>query len=41
MQPYIESATIARNDGFSRALEIDFLYELKARKVVVDFGKSS
>ena len=44
-QPYIESATalsdyyefIARNDGFGRAPEIDFLYETKARKVMVDF----
>ena len=43
-QPYIESAAalsdyekIARNDSFWRALEIDFRYETKARKVVVDF----
>ena len=43
-QPYIESATalsdyeqIARNDGFWRALEIDFHYEAKVRKVMVDF----
>ena len=28
---------IARNDGFWRALEIDFRYETKARKVMVDF----
>ena len=28
---------IARKDGFSRAPEIDFRYELKARKVMVDF----
>ena len=28
---------IVRNDGFSRAPEIDFRYELKARKVMVDF----
>ena len=28
---------IARNDGFSRAPEIDFRYETKARKVMVDF----
>ena len=28
---------IARNGGFSRALEIDFRYETKARKVMVDF----
>ena len=28
---------IARNDGFSRAPEIDFHYETKARKVMVDF----
>ena len=32
---YYES--IARNDGFSRAPEIDFRYETKARKVMVDF----
>ena len=43
-QPYIESATalsdyesIARIDDFSRAPEIDFRYETKARKVMVDF----
>ena len=43
-QPYLVSATvlsdyekIARNDGFWRALEIDFRYETKARKVMVDF----
>ena len=42
-QPYIESATtfsdefIARNDGFRQAPEIDFRYETKARKVMVDF----
>ena len=43
-QPYIESTTvlsdyeeIARNDSFSRAPEIDFCNELKARKVMVDF----
>ena len=50
-QPYIESTTvlsdyefIARNDGFWRAPEIDFLYETEARKVMVDLkfdGKSS
>ena len=28
---------IARNDGFSRAPEIDFRYETKARNVMVDF----
>ena len=28
---------IARNDGFWRAPEIDFRYETKARKVMVDF----
>ena len=28
---------IARNDGFSRAPKIDFRYETKARKVMVDF----
>ena len=28
---------IARNDGFSQAPEIDFRYETKARKVMVDF----
>ena len=28
---------IARNDGFWRAPEIDFCYETKARKVLVDF----
>ena len=28
---------IARNYGFWRALEIDFHYERKARKVMVDF----
>ena len=28
---------IARNDGFSRVPEIDFRYETKARKVMVDF----
>ena len=28
---------IARNDGFWRAPEIDFCYETKARKVMVDF----
>ena len=28
---------IARNDGLWRAPEIDFRYETKARKVVVDF----
>ena len=28
---------IARNDGFWRAPEIDFRYEIKARKVMVDF----
>ena len=28
---------IARNDSFWRALEIDFHYETKARKVMVDF----
>ena len=28
---------IARNEGFWRALEIDFRYETKARKVMVDF----
>ena len=32
---YYES--IARNDGFSRAPEIDFRYETKARKVMIDF----
>ena len=40
-QPYIESATalsdFAINDGFSRALVIDFRYETNARKVMVDF----
>ena len=42
-QPYIESATalsdyefVARNDCFWRAPEIDFRYETKARKVMVD-----
>ena len=29
--------TIARNDSFSRVPEIDFRYEIKARKVMVDF----
>ena len=28
---------IARNDGYWRALEINFHYETKARKVMVDF----
>ena len=28
---------IAGNDSFWRALEIDFRYETKARKVMVDF----
>ena len=28
---------IARNDGFWQAPEIDFLYETKARKVMIDF----
>ena len=28
---------ITRDDGFSRAPEIDFCYETKARKVMVDF----
>ena len=28
---------IARNDGFRRAPEINFCYETKARKVMVDF----
>ena len=28
---------IARNDGFWQAPEIDFLYETKAKKVIVDF----
>ena len=28
---------ITSNDGFSRAPEIDFRYEIKARKVMVDF----
>ena len=28
---------IARNDGFCRAPEIDFPFETKARKVMVDF----
>ena len=28
---------IARNGGFSRVPEIDFLYETKARKVMLDF----
>ena len=49
MPTYIESATalsdyyyyhyefIARNDGFWRAPVIDFRYETKARKVMVDF----
>ena len=42
-QPYIESATslsdeiIPRNDSFWRVSEIDFCYETKARKVLVDF----
>ena len=42
-QPFIKSATalsdefIARNKGFWRAPEIDFRYEAKARKVMVDF----
>ena len=42
-QAYIESATalsdefIARNDDFWRVPEIDFRYEAKARKVMVDF----
>ena len=54
-QPYIESTTvlsdnefIARNNGFWRGPEIDFRYETKTRKVMVDFkfdmlytGKSS
>ena len=34
---YYYHELIARNDGFSRAPEIDFRYETKARKVVVDF----
>ena len=29
---------IARNDGFSRAPEVDLRYETKARKVMVDFN---
>ena len=28
---------IARIDGFSRAPKIDFRYEIKARKVTIDF----
>ena len=43
-QPYIESTTvlsdyesIARIDDFSRVPEIEFRYETKARKVMVDF----
>ena len=41
-QPYIESATALFDKSqettfFSRAPEIDFSYELKARKVMVDF----
>ena len=28
---------IARNEGFARAPEIDFRYETKARKMIVDF----
>ena len=38
-QPYIESVDekIARNNSFWRALELDFRYETKARKVIVDF----
>ena len=43
MPTLIESTTIlsdefiARNDSFWRAPEIDFSYETKARKVMVDF----
>ena len=29
---------ITRNDGFSRVSEIDFRYDTKARKVMVDFN---
>ena len=42
-QSYIESATalsyefIARKDSFWQASEIDFHYETKANKVMVDF----
>ena len=43
-QPYIESATaisdyefIASNDSFCWAPEIDFRYEIEARRVMVDF----
>ena len=28
---------IARNDGFSRATEVDFFYKTKARKVMINF----
>ena len=38
MPTYIEStAILSRKDDFSRAPEIDFCYETKARKVMVDF----
>ena len=33
----VYSEKIVRSDGSWRAPEIDFLYETKARKVVVDF----
>ena len=33
----ISMKKIARNDGYWRALEIDFHYECVARKVMVDF----
>ena len=43
-QPYIESATalydyefITRNDGFWWAPKMNFRYETKARKVIIDF----
>ena len=37
MNYYYYYENIARIDGFSRAPEIDFRYEIKARKVMVDF----
>ena len=36
-EDYYYYKKIARNDGFSRAPEIDFRYETKAKKVMVDF----
>ena len=40
-QNYNVDEKIARNDGFWRAPEIDFRYETKARKMMVDFKLNS